>query len=253
MNERCLRVLVADDNEINQLVVKQLLEHVGFEAEAVSNGREVIGALGSAHYDLIIMDCQMPVMDGFAATRAIRAASTSRFDPDIPILALTAFTNPEDQSKCLEAGMTGYLTKPVVAEQLFDWLECHLGSYSGPESAEPAGRQESSQSASKTTQESRATGDPGLSGNLSSMLSRDARNWVQELTKQREAREFQNLAALAHQIRGTADILGFRELSEIARKLEETKEHPAPGESFALVDSLIEVLDGLIHEIGTNA
>ncbi len=112
-----LRILVAEDNRVNQLVVVRMLEKAGHHADLAANGREALEALGRADYDLVLMDCQMPELDGFAASRAIRAeeSGTGR---RVPIVALTANAAQGDRERCLAAGMDDYLAKPITAERL---------------------------------------------------------------------------------------------------------------------------------------
>ncbi|MGD1071863.1 MAG: PAS domain S-box protein [Bryobacteraceae bacterium] len=103
------RVLVVDDNAVNRTVALAQLGKLGFEASAVSNGADAVDAVESGKFDLVLMDCEMPVMDGFEATRRIRASS----HPDIPIIAVTADAMADDRERCLRAGMSDYLAKPV--------------------------------------------------------------------------------------------------------------------------------------------
>jgi CheY-like chemotaxis protein len=111
-----LRILVAEDNPINQRVAVRLLEKHGHTVVLACNGREAVAAVEGGGIDLVLMDVEMPEMDGLAATAAIRAA-----EPDgerLPILALTALTVDGDRERCLAAGMDGYLTKPIRGEHL---------------------------------------------------------------------------------------------------------------------------------------
>ncbi|NCC25420.1 MAG: PAS domain S-box protein [Deltaproteobacteria bacterium] len=109
------RVLVAEDNAINQQVAVGILRKLGLTADVAADGLEVLAALETAPYDLVLMDVHMPEMDGLEATRRIRAG---RFGPGLPIVAMTAAAMDQDRQKCLEAGMDDFVTKPVDPEQL---------------------------------------------------------------------------------------------------------------------------------------
>lgn len=111
------RVLIAEDNMINQMVAVKQLEKLGIHAVAVANGREAIHALRSAPYDLVLMDCQMPELDGFGATVQIRQDTAASFNA-VPIVALTANAVTGVREQCLNAGMDDYLSKPVQVENL---------------------------------------------------------------------------------------------------------------------------------------
>ena len=111
------RVLVAEDNPVNQRVVMKLLERRGFEVDVAGNGREALAAMRAARYDLVFMDCQMPEMDGYEATRAIRALPDERA-AEITVVALTAHAMQGDRERCLAATMNDYLTKPITAAAL---------------------------------------------------------------------------------------------------------------------------------------
>jgi CheY-like chemotaxis protein len=112
--QRNVSVLVAEDNDINRLLVKTLLEKMGCRVETAQNGREAVTALGARPFDLLLMDVQMPELDGLKATREIR----EKLGLDIPIIALTADTLDEDAAECRRAGMNDYLSKPIDVKQL---------------------------------------------------------------------------------------------------------------------------------------
>jgi CheY-like chemotaxis protein len=105
-----MKVLVVEDHPVNRKVTLRHLERMGIHADAVENGRLAVEAVGANRYDLVFMDCEMPVMDGFEATREIRRRETSRHTP---IVALTANVAPGDRDRCLDAGMDDYLAKPI--------------------------------------------------------------------------------------------------------------------------------------------
>ncbi len=117
------RILLAEDNITNQQVALGLLKKLGLRADAVANGAEVLEALESIPYDLILMDVQMPVMDGLEATRQIRNSVFSANNPLIPIVAMTAHAMQGDEERCLAAGMNDYVSKPVAPQALARVLE----------------------------------------------------------------------------------------------------------------------------------
>ncbi|MCP3957902.1 MAG: response regulator [bacterium] len=118
------RVLVAEDNRVNQMVAEAMLDKLGYRVDVVANGLEVLDALERAPYDLVLMDLQMPEMDGYRASAEIR--QRSELD-GIPIVAMTAHAMASDREKCLSAGMNDYVSKPVQAEVLGKVLERWIG------------------------------------------------------------------------------------------------------------------------------
>ena len=123
------RILVAEDNEINQEVAQQILTKAGFGCEVVADGKQAVSALKSSRYDLVLMDCQMPEMDGFEATRAIRNTEReSAVGRAVPIIALTANAMTGDRQKCIDAGMNDYLSKPLDPIKLIDLIQRYVAS-----------------------------------------------------------------------------------------------------------------------------
>ena len=116
-SERSLRVLLAEDNPVNQTLAMRILEKLGHKVQVVNNGREALGRSQAEEFDLILMDVQMPEMDGLEATTAIRAAEAST-GKHVPIVAMTAHAMKGDREKCLSAGMDGYLSKPIRIDEL---------------------------------------------------------------------------------------------------------------------------------------
>ena len=128
-----LKILVAEDNAVNRKVLLLMLKSLGHDAEAVINGREAVERLRHDDFDLVLMDVQMPEMDGLAAARAIRRPGSGVRRADVPIIALTAHAQAEDRQRCLDAGMNGYLTKPITGAMLAEALSSQLsGSAAEP-------------------------------------------------------------------------------------------------------------------------
>jgi protein-histidine pros-kinase len=127
------RVLLAEDNRVNRLLATRMLERAGYTVTAATTGREVLDLVASHDFDVILMDVQMPEMDGFDATRAIRAGEAAGRRRH-PIIAMTAHAMKGDRERCLSAGMDGYVAKPVRADQLLAAIDEVLASPRGTSS-----------------------------------------------------------------------------------------------------------------------
>jgi len=125
-SDQQLRVLVVDDMAMNQNLLKAMLQKLGVGADGVANGQEALQALENHHYDLVLMDVQMPVMDGLAATRAIRDPRSAVLNHDVVVVATTAHAYKSHRDQCLQAGMDDYIAKPIraraLSEMLAKWL-----------------------------------------------------------------------------------------------------------------------------------
>jgi signal transduction histidine kinase/CheY-like chemotaxis protein len=130
---RSANILVAEDNSVNQLVIRAMLQKLGMTVSVVDDGAKAVAAVQSQAWDLILMDCQMPVMDGYDATRQIRAVAIG--SRRVPIIALTANALSEDRQSCADAGMDDYLSKPVTGAALADMLVRYLGVRADPDTA----------------------------------------------------------------------------------------------------------------------
>jgi CheY-like chemotaxis protein len=125
---RRLRVLVAEDNPVNQKLAQHLLERRGHTPILVTNGREAVDALQADEFDLVLMDLQMPEMDGFEATATIRMRERQGIGPRVPIVALTAHAMQGDRQRCMDADMDGYVAKPIKPVELFEVIDRVMAS-----------------------------------------------------------------------------------------------------------------------------
>ncbi|MDD2835417.1 MAG: response regulator, partial [Methanothrix sp.] len=129
--KRKIRILVAEDNPVNQKVAQVLLGKMGLQSDVVANGREAVNALQTIPYDLVLMDCQMPEMDGYEATSKIRQPESKALNPCIPIIAMTALAMHGDREKCIQAGMNDFIAKPILRRDLTEMLDRWLATTDG--------------------------------------------------------------------------------------------------------------------------
>lgn len=125
-NNEDTKILIAEDNEINQKVMSAFLSRRGYKNICASNGKEAVDIAFGSEVDLILMDVQMPVLNGFEATKIIRE-SEKESKKHMPIIAMTAYAMTGDCEKCIEAGMDDYISKPITANELYERIERALG------------------------------------------------------------------------------------------------------------------------------
>jgi CheY-like chemotaxis protein len=214
-----IRILLAEDNPTNQQVALGILRNLGLTAEAVANGAEAIRALEAAPYDLVLMDVQMPVLDGLAATRQIRDDQTSVLDRTIPIIAMTAHAMQGDREKCLAAGMSDYLTKPVKPRELVAVMEKWLPG-------KPWGRRaEASEAATpalfdRAAMLDRLLGDETLLGEVLEGFLGDIPRQIEALKACLTADNAPEAERLTHTIKGAAANVGAEQLRALAMNME---------------------------------
>ncbi|MBC7236081.1 MAG: response regulator [Chloroflexi bacterium] len=234
------RVLLAEDNITNQLVGLKMLERLGYRADAVANGQEALHALATIPYDLVLMDVQMPVMDGFEATRRIRSGQGGVLNPNVPIIALTAHAMKGDRERCLAAGMNAYVAKPVTLKALADALEGCLAPHLRAD--ERAMRSPAIPQENETPVYDWAT----LQENLSDVpdmvvlvLQTFAQDVPQRLSALQDSLRNGDAARFrreAHGLKGAARTVGALALAKVAQQAENAGER---GDLEAMNDSLV--------------
>ncbi len=229
------RILVVEDNIVNQRVALGILKKLGMSADAAVNGAEAVETLEEIPYDLVLMDCQMPVMDGFEASARIRDPGSDVIDHDIPIIALTAKVNAGDREKCLAAGMNDYLPKPVDPGTLVDMLEKWLPGEKGV----GKGAKEDPREGRNADKEAAADSPPVF--NMAAMMERlmaDEKliravidGFLEDLPKQIEAlkgclmaRDAFGAERTAHTIKGASGSCGGEALRVVALEMEKAGE-----------------------------
>jgi len=219
-DSRRYRILVAEDDPINQLVAVRQLEAFGYEVAAVSNGLEALAVLEESSYDLILMDCQMPEMDGYETARRLRDRAGGR--PRQKIVALTAHAFKEDLERCLEAGMDDYITKPFHPDTLRRTVEKWLsGRGTAPPAFPVSFRAEEPRFDPSRLQGLRELGKLGGADLVGNVIARFRQQPL--LAAIREALEIGDRKALglhAHTLKGTSLALGAVRLANLCDKLE---------------------------------
>jgi len=224
-----VRILLVEDNITNQQVAVGILSKLGLTADVAANGAEAIKALESTAYDLVIMDVQMPVMDGYEATAQIRNPRSAVSNHDIPVIAMTAHAMADDRIKCLKAGMNDYLSKPInpdaLAETLAKWLPPHNMTRNEvkrqPEEI-ITGQTASSEPAvwdSKAMME-RLMGDEPLARKVIAGFLMDIPLQIEQLSRFMEIGDIQDVERQAHTIKGASANVGGDALKETAFAIE---------------------------------
>jgi len=220
-----LSILVAEDNAVNRLVMTRFLEGEGHRPTLVKSGKEAVDATAAQAFDVVLMDIQMPEMDGFEAARLVRERERERGDGSrLPLVAVTAHAMKGDRERCLAAGYDGYLTKPVALAELLATLRAVLppgpdqpgGLPSGPDQRGlPSGGGFDEASAL-----ARAGGDRALLQELVEIFVAEAPGWLAEIDAAAAAGDAASLRRVAHTLKGAADTCGVRRATEIATAIE---------------------------------
>ena len=266
------RVLVVEDNQVNQLVATGLLETLGCEVEVAGDGAEAVARLEGDHgFDLVLMDCRMPHMDGFEATRVIR--SREPHGARVPVIAMTASALEGERERCLAAGMDDFLTKPVDAGELEvlvrRWARTRAGQGEG--AASPAGA--ASAAGAAGADDAAAAGGPGTDlgpdldeGRVSllselrkdgiSFFERTAASFMSRVGDQVVAiraavadRDATRLQSTAHQLKGSALNLGLPRVAATAARLEQAGAAGSTTGAERLLDDLVQDVDRAVDAL----
>lgn len=231
-----VKILLVEDHIINQQVALGILHKMGVVADAVSNGKEALHALEKIPYDLVLMDIQMPEMDGYETTQGIRACDSVVLNRQIPVIAMTAHTMQGDREKCLESGMNDYLPKPIspyeLGEMLEKWLAGKVVIKTRYAEVKAANDKQAAQEANlmSRTLQSRVFDQEGLMARLMSdtklvntvlhSFQEFAQKQIELVGNHLEAGDMESIKKLAHGIKGAAANIGATSLSALGSRIE---------------------------------
>lgn len=250
-----LRILLAEDNFFNQVVAGEILRRLGCEVIVVANGREAIEALDRYQVDVVLMDVQMPEIDGIEATRKIRAKETDRH---IPIIALTAHAFAEDRVRCFEAGMDEHIAKPISRSELLQVL----GRYAPAE----CGQRNPVDSPCRTTLRTepreperivfeprdihdRLGGDDEAVREMVDLFLVQARTLVENIREAAASKNWASVADFSHSLKGASATLGAYSLAELAGQIKDSAQAQCAADLRRLVPKLDSELDELVERV----
>jgi PAS domain S-box-containing protein len=220
------RVLLVEDNPVNQRVAQRVLENLGLEITIANNGAEALERIAETQFDAVLMDCQMPVMDGFTAARRIRESERQCGRGRLPIIALTANVMAEDRDNCMAAGMDSHLGKPLEPSQLSDCLARYLGAAAAPTEVDMDALRELT------------GGDSEFERELVDTFISSGDQCLAEIVTALRTRDVETIGRRAHALKGASANMHAHTLSAAASNLE----------TAARANSITE-LDGLVRQL----
>ncbi|RYY52601.1 MAG: response regulator, partial [Comamonadaceae bacterium] len=243
-----VRVLLAEDNEVNQQVTLGILHSRGYQLDVVSNGREALAALERTAYAAVLMDCQMPEMDGYQATGELRRREgTAR---RTPVIAVTAHAHASERAKCLAAGMDDYVVKPILPADLHAALDRVLGQAAAPGQAAtpgapaPMAAPDAEGLAAQLGMLERA-GGPDLVRKVVHTYLRDAPLRLAAMADAVRAGSGEQAAFAAHALKGSSGSLGAARLQSLCSEIEQLARQPdldAVARKLPHIDAEFEVV-----------
>jgi two-component system sensor histidine kinase/response regulator len=231
------KILLVEDNPVNQRVAQRTLQNLAAEVTIANNGAEALERIAASNFDAVLMDCQMPVMDGFTATRRIREMELSRGAKRLPIIALTANVMSEDREKCLAAGMDAHLGKPIEPAQVIETLSRFLKAALSAPAIDRGALKELT------------GGDAEFERELAQTFVSSGDQCLAEIIAALKASDFDTVRKRAHSLKGASANIHARELSQAASSLENAVRENALPAIGALVTELSEKLAAVNAEL----
>ncbi len=248
MPSRKLRVLLAEDSYVNQRLAMGLLGKQGHEVVVAGNGQEAVRLARADSFDLILMDVQMPEMDGFEATRQIRQWEQEN-GGHLPIVALTAHAMKGDRDRCMEAGMDAYVSKPVRARELFETMESVLTVGRARPAPEAAPEQETPAGLDWKTAMEAVQGDQGLLRELIEIFLDDGPKLMSQAREAQAEGDAAVLQRAAHTLKGSVRLFGATQAFDLCFELESLAKRSELQQAAAAIARLEEELERLVESL----
>jgi CheY-like chemotaxis protein/HPt (histidine-containing phosphotransfer) domain-containing protein/anti-sigma regulatory factor (Ser/Thr protein kinase) len=239
-------VLLVEDNEVNQKVGKLMVEKRGYRVDVASDGHEAVAATGRVAYAAVLMDCQMPRLDGYAATREIRARDAGK--PRLPIIAMTANAGPGARERCIAAGMDDYVAKPVTAEAIDEVLRRWVGrDVVAPTPPPPPPRRASSPAIDlemlHKLRAAQREGEPDIVREVVAIFLNEAPGRMKAIRDAAEIGDLTTAARTAHTLKGSAGHLGAKTLGMLCARFEDKVRSGVGFNAAFAVDAIEEELE----------
>jgi CheY-like chemotaxis protein len=259
--QREIRILLAEDNPVNQQVALCMLETLGYRIDVVETGHHALRALNATPYDLVLMDCQMPDMDGFETTRQWRAQEQATGGGRLPIIAITANAMEGDREACLASGMDDFLSKPFTRQALTAllqrWTPNTFADAPVPAAAEAAMKVEPvlDPATLATLRSLQTPGQPDFLTQLGRMYLSNGRSLVTAIEIAYAADDQETLLRSAHTLKSSSANLGAKGLAAVCRAIETAARAGQPGQATTEIQTLRQQFDRVeaaLHSILTK-
>ena len=247
------RILVAEDNKVNQKVIVSMLGKFQCRPDLAENGQEALDMLDQQSYDLVLMDCQMPVMDGYEATRILRGLELTQNSVRIPVVALTAHASDDEREKCLSAGMDDFMSKPIARPELAKILERWLGGTNSSETKQDAAKDIIDAGSLAVWNEAaalkRLDDDSELLSDMITLFLEDIPARLFDLTNASAGNDPDAIADAAHAIKGMAGHFCAEQLSRDAANLEHSARNGEAADFPQMTKKVADAIGGLVSAL----
>ena len=243
-------ILLVEDSEMNKRLASVYLNKMGYHVETANDGKEAIDMLAKKNFDLVLMDVQMPIMNGIQATKIIRSGEDPNINHKVPIIAITANAMSQDRKKCMNAGMNDYLSKPFKPEDLQSMLEKYFGN-SNVKTKQKRKKDRSSipsKNFDKKAILDRIDGDMDLFRQLIALFVQEVPNQIKQIKLAIKANDPERITLFAHTIKGSAYNIRAMELKQVAFDIEQA----GKSSDINLAASKIEALDNIFEKLNTE-